>query len=98
MAHAITNGVMYYTVVGAARRCTDTTSFHQIQRLTLLQVLRADLIAQDPLGLLNLQDPRRSLLKPEMVWQYEKGFQQTPAQVRNSSFVKCAHWLHDRAG
>lgn len=46
-----------------------------------VQVLRADLIAQDPLGRLNIQEPRRSLLKPEMVWQYEKGFQQSPEQV-----------------
>lgn len=52
---------------------------HDAQQL--FQVLRADLIAQDPLGRLNIQEPRRSLLKPEMVWQYEKGFQQSPEQV-----------------
>ena len=46
-----------------------------------MQVLRADLLAQGPTAVLDMQEPRRSLLKPEMVWQYEKGFNQTPEQV-----------------
>ena len=46
-----------------------------------MQVLRADLVAHDPQSAVNVQEPRRSLLKPEMVWQLDKGFSQTPEQV-----------------
>ena len=48
----------------------------------MLQVLRAALIAADPAGPANMQQ-HRSLLKPEMIWQYEKGFSQSCEQVRH---------------
>ena len=48
----------------------------------MAQVLRAAVMAADPAGLAHMQEPNRSLLKPEMVWQYEKGFKQSPEQVR----------------
>ena len=47
----------------------------------IMQVLRAAVMAEDPAGRVNMREPNRSLLKPEMVWQYEKGFSQTPEEV-----------------
>lgn len=38
-------------------------------------------MAEDPAGRVNMREPNRSLLKPEMIWQYEKGFGQTPEEV-----------------
>ncbi len=55
-----------------------------------MQVLRADLVIQDPDCKMNMQEPRRSLLKPEVVWQLEKGFQQSSEQVGQPA-VKLRH-------
>ena len=49
--------------------------------LCTAQVLRAAVMAADPAGRAHMQEPNRSLLKPEMVWQYKKGFKQSPEQV-----------------
>lgn len=48
---------------------------------TMMQVLRAAVMAEDPAGQVHMREPNRSLLKPEMIWQYEKGFSQTPEEV-----------------
>lgn len=47
----------------------------------IVQVLRAAVMSEDPAGRVNMLEPNRSLLKPEMVWQYAKGFSQTPEEV-----------------
>ncbi|KAL3132404.1 hypothetical protein ABBQ32_008965 [Trebouxia sp. C0010 RCD-2024] len=47
----------------------------------IFQVLRAAVMAADPAGGAHMRDPGRSLLKPELIWQYEKGFSQTPEEV-----------------
>lgn len=63
------------------------------QCLALMQVLRAAVMAEDPAGRVHMREPNRSLLKPEMVWQYEKGFSQTPEEVcQQPSF----DWCHNR--
>lgn len=68
----------WFSSVGAnvVDACPDV---HDAQEL--FQVLRADLVIQDPECKINMQEPRRSLLKPEVVWQLEKGFQQSSEQV-----------------
>lgn len=45
------------------------------------QVLRAAVMAADPAGGAHMHDPNRSLLKPELIWQYAKGFSQAPEEV-----------------
>ena len=49
--------------------------------IRMMQVLRAAVMAADPTGRANMREPNRSLLKPEMIWQYEKGFNQTCEEV-----------------
>ena len=65
-----------------------------------MQVLRADLVIQDPECKMNMQEPGRSLLKPEVVWQLEKGFQPSPEQVGQRQAEPCSgvsghcHWRY----
>ena len=64
-----------------------------------VQVLRADKMAENAQGHFHMQEPQRSLLKPELIWQYEKGLQQTLQQVcaaaKHAFIVDYAHDLHD---
>lgn len=60
---------------------TDEAAAHVTSDGWTWQVLRAAVMAADPAGGAHMRDPGRSLLKPELIWQYEKGFSQTPEEV-----------------
>lgn len=58
----------------------------------MMQVLRAAVMAEDPAGHVHMREPNRSLLKPEMIWQYEKGFSQTPEEVCQHPKLDWSHY------